>query len=306
MAGAVVDDGDDSPADDSGALRGVLAGVLAREEAAAAGAGDSRRADALICARALVAENSGDQAGARALWRNAFDRDPTLLVAFVGLRRALNRRAAWDELLVAVERRMAAVVSPDSLDSPDLASVGDAVSLPRAELWLEHGRLLEDRLGRDDDAARSYRAGLLEAADHPGLLTSLLLLGLRRGDGAATAEALSGLLRRPLPLPLRASLSAFLARIERSVAAGPPQTPSLSSGGAAGAPHSLDPAAAQRALQTLRDALSVVGPQNAAPLVAELCVLARAAREPATRVQILDQLVTHLPRLPEATAGGGS
>ncbi|MEO5768083.1 MAG: tetratricopeptide repeat protein, partial [Polyangia bacterium] len=311
MAGTVVDDGDYSPADDSGALRGVLAGVLAREEAAAAEAGDSSRADALSCARALVAENSGDQAGARALWRKAFDRDPTLLVAFVGLRRALHRRAAWDELLVAVERRMAAVVSADSPESPDshspdFARAGAAGSLQRAELSLEHGRLLEDRLGRDDDAARSYRAGLLEAADHPGLLTSLLLLGLRRGDGGATAEALSGLLRRPLPLPLRASLSAFLARIERSVAAGPPQTPSLSSGGAAGAPPSLDPAAAQRALQTLRDALSMVGPQHAAPLVAELCVLARAARDPATRVQILDELVTHLPRLPEATAGGGS
>ncbi|MEP6652846.1 MAG: tetratricopeptide repeat protein [Myxococcales bacterium] len=311
VPGAVIDDGDDSPAHDSGALRGMLAGVLAREAAAAAEAGDSRRADALICARALLAENSGDQAGARALWRSAFDRDPTLLVAFWGLRRALHRRAAWDELLVAVERRMAAVVSPNSPDnspddSPELASAGGEVWLLRAELWVEHGRLLEDRLGRDDDAVRSYRAGLLEAPDHPGLLTSLLLLGLRRGDGGATAEALSGLLRRPLPQPLRASLSAFLARIERGVAAGPSEHPSLSSGVAAGPPHSVDPAAAQRALETLRDALRAVGPRDAAPLVAELGVLARAARDPATRVEILDELVTHLPRLPGATAGDGS
>ncbi len=265
---ALAESAEESPAEDSA--------LWARAVEAAGDAGDGRRADALICARALLADRQGDAAAALALWNSAFDRDPTLLVAFWGLRRALIGQGAWQDLLGVLERR----ISAEQAEA-------------RADLWMEHGRISEDRLSRDDDAARSYRAGLIEISDHPALLTSLLLVGFRRADRAMIAEALAGLLRRSLPSTLRASTTAFLARLERTSGVGVAGGDSPAGKAAVAAP--IDPVVAARVLEMLRHALRAVGPGDLAPLLGELSTLARVTSDPATRVEILHELVSYGP-----------
>ncbi len=261
--------------------------LLARDAQAARDVGDLRRVDGLVCARALLAERQGDDEAAMALWRSAFDHDPSLLVAFWGLRRALARQGAWADLQGVLERRIAATSSIEQ---------GTA----RAALWLDHGRIAEDRLGRDEDAAQSYHAGLIEAPDHPGLLTSLLLLGFRRADDTMIAHALQGYLRGGLPPFLRASIAASLARIQRgSRAAVSGHLPFE----AESSEPDLDPMAAARALETLRTALRVVERQDAGALVTELFALANATAEPASRAEILNDLVSHLPLGDGTTTG---
>src|SRR5437762_19037 len=161
------------------------ADLLARETAAARQAGDDRRADALLCAQALRAAARGLDDEALSLWRTAFDRDASLLAAFWGVRMALAGRGAWQDLLGVLDRRIRAL-GPARVREPSpagraSASVADtapeegdpftreAREQARSDLWLSHGRLLEDRLGRDEEASRSYRAGLIESPRHPGL-----------------------------------------------------------------------------------------------------------------------------------------
>jgi tetratricopeptide (TPR) repeat protein len=248
---------------------------FARDAQAASDAGEGRRVDALICTQALLAERAGDTVRALSLWRSGFDRDPTLLVAYWGLRRALVRLGAWDELLGVVGRRIAAVFSPERADT-------------RADLWLVQGRIAEDRLGRDDEAARCYRSGLIEVPEHDGLLTALLLLGFRTADAPTIVDALSGYLRSPLPPRLRASITAWQVRIERSGTA--VRTPPPAS--RADAP--LDPDVGRRSLETLRAALQEVDVADAAPLLDGLSQLARAVADPAVRAEILGALVSHI------------
>lgn len=275
--------------------------LLARDELAAAALGDRRRADGLLCARALLAERQAHQKGdsneesTLSLWRSAFDHDPTLLIAFWGLRRALQRRGAWDELRGVLEARIAAIAAVDAGPGQGRAE-GHGQKEVCADLWLDHGRIAEDRLHRDDEAGRSYRAGLTALPGHPGLLTSLLLLGFRRSDLGDIGEALAGFLDRSLPPAARASMAAALARItrlagERRPASGPLITEPLE-----------QTAALRRALAVLHTALGVVGPEAAEPLTSELSRLARATADPALRATILGELIAHLPR----HAGGGA
>src|SRR6185295_8434344 len=100
------------------------------------------------------------------LWRSAFEADPTLLVAFWGLRRLLVRRGAWGELGAIIERRIEALAAAED---------AERARPLRADLWAERGRLSEDRLGDDGAALAAYRAAVGEDATHVGALLSLLL-----------------------------------------------------------------------------------------------------------------------------------
>jgi len=264
VAGAA---GDDSDQED----------LLVKDARAALAAGDAARADALECARALHLERHGRPDEALEVWRAAFDREPGLLLSYWGLRRSLEARGAWDELLRVFERRLQAL-APAEGRGADAVTVTDR----RGAAWLAHGRTLEDRLGREDEAARSYRTGLIEAPGHVGLLFSLLLLGWRRSDVAMTAEALTSLLRLPLPGAARASITAAVARIDRGAAPGAP----------------VEALAASRALETLRGALGAVDAEQWAPLVSELWALARGTADPLVRVEILRELTGRVPAEP--------
>ena len=259
--------------------------LLARDARAALAAGDAARADALECARALQLERRGRADEALEAWRAAFEREPGMLLAYWGLRRGLEARGAGEALLAVFERRLGAL-GPAEGRGADAATAANR----RAAAWLAHGRTLEDRLGREDEAARSYRAGLIEAPGHAGLLFSLLLLGWRRSDVAMIAEALAGFLRLPLPAAARASLTAAVARIDR--------------GAAPAQPGPLEAVAATRALETLRGALGAVGAEHWGPLVTELWVLARGTAEPLARVEILRELVDRLPGAPPEVVVG--
>jgi len=256
------------------------ADVLAREANNARDAGDGRRADALVCAQAFRAEYEGDKEGAFGFWWSAFDHDPSLLVAFWGVRAALAARGDWQGVLGILERRIGAL-APSEISRSDGGATKRSGEEARAEPWLAHGRILEDRLGRDEEAARSYRSGLIEAPTHAGLWLALAMLGWRRNDLAMIADALTGLLRGTLPAAARAEIAAVVARGERSQGQG--------------SRGETDALAATRALGTLRDALRLVGPDENAPLIAELESLARATPDPLTRAEILNELCEQVP-----------
>ena len=160
--------------------------ALFQSEAAAA-VDPSRRAALLLEISRLV-EAEGDLDGARAAARDAFASDPSLAVTMWGLRRLLSRGGLWDELADAYRLAAASV--------PVVASGEARAARTRADLLVERGRLLEDRLQRDGDALASYEEALVVDPDHVGALLALLLAGARRQDTAVTATALGGLARR--------------------------------------------------------------------------------------------------------------
>ena len=83
--------------------------LVGREMAALRAAGEPLRADALACAQALRAEAGGETDDALSSWWAIFDRDPSLLLAFWGVRAALEARGAWQELAGVLASRIRAV-----------------------------------------------------------------------------------------------------------------------------------------------------------------------------------------------------
>jgi tetratricopeptide (TPR) repeat protein len=234
-----------------------------REAAATAAEADAgRRAPLLDEVRQLAGARLGDEAAALDAARRAFAADPAFVAGLWSLRRLLAARGAWQELADAYE----AAVSSSSL-----------APLDRADLVVECGRLLEDRLGRDSDAAACYRVALTLDPEHPAALLSLLILGGRTGDAAAVESGLAGLARRTSSPGRQAALIAAAARAQRD------------GGGAAGGS-----AGASRALHTLTDALAAQ-PEDApaAPLLAEMAALADA---PGTPREVQAQALTELAK----------
>jgi tetratricopeptide (TPR) repeat protein len=156
------------------------------ESEAPAAVEPSRRAVLLLeVARLLEVEGDSDRALAAA--RDAFAADPALPVALWGLRRLLTRAGESQELADAYQ------TAADAAG----AVPGDArVARTRADLLVERGRLLEDRLQRDADAVGSYEAALAVEPNHVGALLALLIAGARRQETAVVAAALGGLARR--------------------------------------------------------------------------------------------------------------
>ena len=86
---------------------------------------------------------------------------------------------------------------PAAAESVPVVAPGEArAARTRADLLVERGRLLEDRLQRDSDALTSYEEALAADPDHVGALLALLLAGARRQDAVIVATALGGLARR--------------------------------------------------------------------------------------------------------------
>jgi tetratricopeptide (TPR) repeat protein len=152
---------------------------LALFEAEAAAAEGGRRASLLLeVARRRAEAPDGGLEAARA----AFAADPSLPLALWPLRRLLARAGHWAELVECTARAAQA-----------RSAAADPAGL--ADLLVERGRLLEDRLLRAPEAIACYREALAAAPDHRGALLSLLLIGARRKDPSLTAPALEGLSR---------------------------------------------------------------------------------------------------------------
>jgi tetratricopeptide (TPR) repeat protein len=182
-------------------------------ESEAGAAGDPSRRAALLLEVARLAEAEGDADGALAAARAAFAADPSLGVALWGLRRQLARTGLWRELADAHAAAAEAV-------APNIEPAGEArAARTRADLFVERGRLLEDRLQRDGDAIASYQAALAADPDHVGALLALLIAGARRQETAVIATALGGLARRAEGSK-RAALAVEEARAWRQEAGG--------------------------------------------------------------------------------------
>jgi cellulose synthase operon protein C len=228
--------------------------ALFEAEAAAQPAGAHRAALLLEVGRLAETVREDGDAALRAA-RAAFVADPTLSAAVGTLRRLLGARGLWDELAAVYDSALAA---------------GPLPAEDRADLLVERGRVLEDRMERDGDARGSYLAALEASPDHAPALLALFLSGARGHDALALGTAMEGLARRARTPARRVAISASLARLLRATDG---------EGGAA------------RALRVIRDALHARTPESPlAPLLAELDALSRAARQPSVQARALKEL----------------
>jgi tetratricopeptide (TPR) repeat protein len=242
----------------------AAADIALYEDEAAAFAGVPKRAAPLVHEAAHVRERFlGFEREAARSYATSLTLDPSFAPNAWALRRVFVRRGFWDNLLrvLDAEIRFAPWARPAD----------------RADLQVERGRLLEDRLGRDDEAAESYKAALGTAADHPGALWSLLFLGWRTGRGPETEAALVGLLghtEEPLGLSL---LSLSQARVQRGRSKA-----------------AADPDAWGHAAETLFRALS--GGAEPGPLLRELDRLSLLADKVDLRLRFLDAFESRVVR----------
>jgi tetratricopeptide (TPR) repeat protein len=191
-------------------------------------------------------------------YAQAFTIDPSFAPNAWALRRMFTRRGFWDNLLRIweAEIRFAPWGRPSDC----------------ADLQVERGRVLEDRMGRDAQAFESYRAALATVSDHAGALWSSFLYGLRTGAMDDAEAALAGLLGRTTDAPARCALAITLARLQRE---------------RDGAEDGL-----RRAADTLLEALgSSVG---TAPLLRELDQVSLLGGGGALRRRYLDAYDTHV------------
>jgi len=152
-------------------------------ESEAAAADEPARRAALLLEVARLVEAEGDRDGALSAARSAFAAAPSLTITLWSLRRLLAAAGLWRELADAYGTAADVIAAP--ADDARAARV-------RADLLVERGRLLEDRLQRDADALASYDAALTTDRDHVGALLALLLAGARRQEAPTIAAALGG------------------------------------------------------------------------------------------------------------------
>jgi cellulose synthase operon protein C len=172
---------------------------LALFEAEAAVADGGRRAALLVEVARL---KSDPPEAALPASRAAFAADPSMPLALWPLRRLLAQAGLWAELAEVLD--LAARSRPAGADP-----VG------RADLLVERGRLLEDRLQREPEAIACFREALSAVPDHRSALLSLWLVGVRRGEAVLTAGALGGLARLADTPTRRAALAIEEARAWR-------------------------------------------------------------------------------------------
>ena len=142
-------------------------------------ANPSRAARLLHEVARLCEQRPGGAREAARLYTVSLSSDPTLQANTWALFRLFSARESWENVLRLIDAEARFAQLPTAAD--------------RADLLLEKGRILEDRLGRDEEAMVAFRAALAAAPGHPGALLALLLLGVSSRDLGAIDEALAGL-----------------------------------------------------------------------------------------------------------------
>src|SRR4051812_37823538 len=161
-----------------------------------------KRAALLVHEAARLRERTpGLERDAAKAYAQSLTLDPGFAPNAWALRRIFVQRGLWDNLVRVLDAEIRFPVWSRPAD--------------RADLQVDRGRLLEDRLGRDAEAAEGYRAALESSADHPSALWALLLLSWRSGDGTTAEAALGGLLRRTPETEGRALFALELGRLQR-------------------------------------------------------------------------------------------
>ncbi|HEY0715854.1 MAG TPA: hypothetical protein VGF45_24435, partial [Polyangia bacterium] len=135
------------------------------------------------------------------LYTQSLSRDPTLQANTWALYRLFSSRQSWENVLRLLDAEARFAPLPTSAD--------------RADLMLEKGRILEDRLGRDADAIAAYRHALALSPDHLGAHLALLLIGFEGNDDAIVDAALGGLATHVKNSELRALFTIELSRRQR-------------------------------------------------------------------------------------------
>ena len=212
----------------------------------------------------------GDGDGALGWYRDALALDGTFVAALAPVRRLLTARGSWEVLAAVYETAIrAGVFGTDGGRSRRVA-----------DLWIERGRVLEDRLSRTADAANSFREAASAAPEYTAAQLARLIGAARAGDAGVVETALAGLIDCADAPSRRAALAAELARLQRLSS----ESSSDADGGGA------------RALETLRQALAGAGDETPRDgLVGELESLARARAWPRVQVGALEELARALP-----------
>ncbi len=228
--------------------------VLRWEREAAAPPTDSRRSGRLLHEIGALRESTNPREALR-IFAQGLSVDPTLQANTWSLRRHFRARGQWLNLVRLLEAEVRFGVQPDPAD--------------RADLQVEKGRLLEDRMGQNSDAGQAYRAALELAPGHAPAGFALLALGLRTGVPDDAVAGLSALASGIDDADVRA---VYAIEISRAMA-GP-----LGSDG--------DADRIRDAAESLFKALSAG--VSAAPLLAELDRLSLAADVSGLRERVLD------------------
>ncbi len=233
-----------------------------------------------------------DLDAATASYQQALSADAGFLATFWSLRRLYSEAKRWDRLVQLFD-----------------TEIGSGRFAPRdlADLWVERGRVLEDRLQRQADGMASYRSALALLPDHAPALLALLIAAARVGDRDGIEVGLAGLAAAANSPMRRAALGAELARVQREAAS--PSSEARSSVAALAAEdtgHRRE--RLERALQTLRSTFASIAQQPvdgatpdgpslspAGPVLHELERLTRVSEFPSIQIQALDEMVSQLP-----------
>lgn len=223
-----------------------------------------------------------DAEGALPWYRDALALDATFVAALAPVRRLLAARGSWSDLATAYETAIRA----------GMFGTDAGRSRRVADLWIERGRLLADRLSRTADAATSFREAAAAAPEYAAAQLARLIGAARASDESGLEAALAGLIECADGPARSAALAAELARVQRlssaTTAASLPESNGDSEFRAGGA---------ERALETLRDALAGAGDETPrAGIVEELESLARDRVWPRVQVGALEELACVHPR----------
>jgi tetratricopeptide (TPR) repeat protein len=242
--------------------------ALYEEEANQEAAVDLKRTARLLFEAAHLRERQlGQNREARKTYTQSLTTDPTLQATTWALFGLFGGRGAWENLVRLLDAEIRFAPLPTPAD--------------RADILVEKGRVLEDRLGRDDDARASYRAALELDPAHPAALMALLTLALRVGDRTDADRALGGLSAYAVEPQMRALFTVEMMAAER----GPVTAETATAAGAERVRHAID--------TLLRLSLP---PAAEEPIAAELHRLSQLIDDPDVRTRVLDFLDSRLNR----------
>lgn len=147
-----------------------------------------------------LAADRGDEAGAIKAWARALQADPTLRPNLWAVRRIFERRGMWPNVLRLIDAEL---------------RIAPGVGADRAELLVDRGTVLEDRLG---DAAGAQTAFEQALEADPTCLRAYMALERRlletRADLAQHRRVVAGMARATADSARRAALLIDLARLE--------------------------------------------------------------------------------------------
>jgi tetratricopeptide (TPR) repeat protein len=243
--------------------------ALYEEEASLETLVDLKRTARLLFEAAHLRERQlGQVRDARKTYTQSLTTDPTLQATTWALFGLFGGRGAWENLVRLLDAEIRFAPLPTPAD--------------RADILVEKGRVLEDRLGRDDDARTAYRAALEMDPAHPAALMALLTAALRGGGDPADAEKALGSLSAYVVEPqMRALFAVELVSAER----GPFTAETPAADVTEKVRHSID--------TLLRVSLP---PSAEEPIAAELYRLSQLVDDPDLRTRVLDFLDSRINR----------